>query len=91
MNALRSETYHFAELAARELEDLITVDFMDEEIFVDIDATDEGQGFILIRTTPSKAGELSARFADSVSITDGDKTHEVSLFIRPLTPKARMI
>jgi hypothetical protein len=30
-------------------------------------------------------------FADFVSITEGDKTHEVSLFIRPLTPKARMI
>ena len=91
MSALRSEAHHFATLAARELEDLITDGFMEEDIFIDADATDEGQGFLLFQTTPSKALELSARFSDVVNITEGRKTHRISLLFRPLTPVARMI
>lgn len=90
MNAQNAEGYHFAELAARHFEDVITDGFFADEIIVDPDCDDDGNPYLMVQTTPERAKDLSARFQDALWMTEGGKTHEVALIIKSFKPREAM-
>ena len=90
MYAQSAEGYHFAELAARHFEDVITDGFLADEIIIDPDCDDDGNPYLMIRTTPERAKDLSARFHDALLMTEGGKTRAVGLIIKPFKPREAM-
>ncbi len=90
-NVLSAEAYHFAEIAARELEDMITDDFFEGDITVEPCGSDDGTSYIVIMTSSQTAHDLTKRFSDSVRITEGSNTRDVELIIRPFKPREAMI
>ena len=90
-DVLSAEAYHFAEVAARELEDLITDGFFEDEITVEPCGGEDGTSYIVVTTSSESAAKLTKRFSDSLTITEGKQTREVALIIRPFGAREAMI
>lgn len=89
-DVLRAEAQHFAEVAARELEDMITDGFIMDDITVEPFGSDEGASYIVITTSSELAESLTKRFSNSLRITKGNQTRDVALIVKELQPKAGM-